>query len=62
MAIGFLPLAAPTARTAEGELMGLRHRTLPIYGVQFHPESIETEHGHRLLRNFLATVESRVAA
>ena len=42
-----------TAHTAEGELMGLRHRTLPIYGVQFHPESILTEHGKALLANFL---------
>jgi anthranilate/para-aminobenzoate synthase component II len=34
--------------------MGLSHRTLPIYGVQFHPESIASAHGHALLRNFLA--------
>ncbi len=42
-----------TAFTAEGELMGLQHRTLPIYGVQFHPESILTEHGKSILANFL---------
>ncbi|RLT39673.1 MAG: aminodeoxychorismate/anthranilate synthase component II [Chloroflexi bacterium] len=42
-----------TAYTAEGELMGVRHRTRPIFGVQFHPESILTEHGHDILRNFL---------
>jgi anthranilate synthase/aminodeoxychorismate synthase-like glutamine amidotransferase len=42
-----------TAETAEGEIMGLRHREFPIHGVQFHPESILTEHGHHLLRNFL---------
>jgi anthranilate synthase/aminodeoxychorismate synthase-like glutamine amidotransferase len=43
-----------TAFTEEGELMGLRHRELPVFGVQFHPESILTPEGRRLLRNFLA--------
>ncbi|WP_028454849.1 aminodeoxychorismate/anthranilate synthase component II [Chitinilyticum litopenaei] len=42
-----------TAWTADGEIMGVRHKTLPIEGVQFHPESILTEHGHRMLDNFL---------
>lgn len=42
-----------TAKTDDGVIMGLRHRNLPIFGVQFHPESIETRHGHRLLQNFL---------
>ncbi|NMD25347.1 MAG: C26 family cysteine hydrolase domain-containing family, partial [Actinobacteria bacterium] len=43
-----------TATTADGEIMGVRHRELPIEGVQFHPESILTGAGHQLLRNFLA--------
>jgi len=42
-----------TAETAEGEIMGLRHKELPIYGVQFHPESILTVSGKTILRNFL---------
>lgn len=44
-----------TAESEDGLIMGLRHRHLPIEGVQFHPESIASEHGHQLLRNFLAT-------
>jgi len=43
-----------TARTEDGTVMGIRHREHMIEGVQFHPESILTQHGHRLLRNFLA--------
>ncbi|BEV71239.1 MULTISPECIES: aminodeoxychorismate/anthranilate synthase component II [unclassified Paludibacterium] len=42
-----------TAWTDDGEIMGVRHKTLPIEGVQFHPESILTEHGHAMLNNFL---------
>ena len=43
-----------TAWTDDGEIMGVRHRSLPVEGVQFHPESILTQHGHALLKNFLA--------
>jgi anthranilate synthase/aminodeoxychorismate synthase-like glutamine amidotransferase len=43
-----------TAETAEGEIMGVRHETFPIWGVQFHPESILTENGRQILQNFLS--------
>lgn len=43
-----------TAETSDGIIMGLRHRSLPIFGVQFHPESIASQHGHDILANFLA--------
>ncbi len=46
-----------SAQTEDGEIMGVRHRHFAIEGVQFHPESIETEHGHKLLQNFLALNE-----
>ena len=48
-----------TAWTDDGEIMGLRHRSLAVEGVQFHPESILTEHGHALLRNFLRADRGR---
>ena len=44
----------PTAWTADGIIMAMHHRDFPIHGVQFHPESIASEHGHRILANFLA--------
>ncbi|UWR23767.1 aminodeoxychorismate/anthranilate synthase component II [Sulfitobacter sp. S190] len=46
-----------TAELEDGTIMGLQHRELPLHGVQFHPESIRSEHGHALLRNFLDTVK-----
>lgn len=52
-----------TARTRDGEIMGLSHRSRPVHGVQFHPESIASQHGHDLLANFLAlTGQPHVAA
>ena len=49
------------ARADDGTVQGVRHRDLPIHGVQFHPESIASEHGHALLRNFLDVVSGRQA-
>jgi para-aminobenzoate synthetase component II len=46
-----------TATSDDGEVMAIQHRTLPIFGVQFHPESILTEHGYDLLRNFLKVLK-----
>jgi anthranilate synthase component 2 len=50
-----------TAETSDGVIMGLQHKRYPVHGVQFHPESIASEHGHQLLSNFLdlARVERR---
>ncbi|WP_425090687.1 anthranilate synthase component II [Tropicimonas sp. S265A] len=45
-----------TAELEDGTIMGLQHRDLPIHGVQFHPESIRSEHGHKMLQNFLDIV------
>jgi len=46
-----------TAELEDGMIMGLQHKTLPIHGVQFHPESIKSEHGHKLLQNFTDTLK-----
>jgi anthranilate synthase component II len=51
-----------TAESEDGVVQGLAHRDLPIYGVQFHPESIATQHGHALLRNFLNIVTAGMTA
>ncbi|MYZ47713.1 anthranilate synthase component II [Propylenella binzhouense] len=47
------PALKVTAESDDGVIMGVRHRTDPVFGVQFHPESIASEHGHRIIRNFL---------
>ncbi len=60
-----IPACLPVNATAEdGSVMGFRHESLPIHGVQFHPESIATEHGHALLANFMAIagMETRALA
>ena len=60
-----IPACLPVNATADdGSVMGFRHESLPIHGVQFHPESIATEHGHALLANFLAIagIEAKEAA
>jgi anthranilate synthase component 2 len=51
-----------TAETSDGLIMGLQHRSLPIHGVQFHPESIASEHGHDILANFIAMTKEKALA
>lgn len=51
-----------TAESADGVIQGLSHKDLPIHGVQFHPESIASEHGHALIRNFLRLTQRKKAA
>ena len=51
--LGHVAPLVVTARSDDGEIMGLQHRSHPTFGVQFHPESVLTEHGHDMLRNFL---------
>ncbi len=55
------PALEVTARTEDGVIMGVRHATLPVFGVQFHPESIASEHGHKLLASFLDIAKGRNA-
>jgi anthranilate synthase component 2 len=47
-----------TAETSDGLVMGLAHKALPLHGVQFHPESIASEHGHLILKNFIDLAQS----
>jgi anthranilate synthase component 2 len=51
-----------TAETEDGVIMGFSHKTLPLHGVQFHPESIASQHGHTLLQNFLSLARSEASA
>jgi anthranilate synthase component 2 len=54
-----LPECLEITAEADGLIMGLQHKTLPVHGVQFHPESIASEHGHAILRNFLDIARAR---
>jgi anthranilate synthase component 2 len=56
---GLPPPLIPNAVSEDGTIMGLRHARFPIHGIQFHPESIASEHGHALLANFLSIVAAR---
>jgi anthranilate synthase component 2 len=51
-----------TAESEDGVIQGLQHKTLPIFGVQFHPESIASEHGHKILANFLQECGTNIPA
>jgi len=55
------PVLLVNATSADGSVMGFRHASLPIHGVQFHPESIATEHGHAMLANFMRLAGMKVA-
>ncbi|MEM8985925.1 MAG: aminodeoxychorismate/anthranilate synthase component II [Pseudomonadota bacterium] len=52
---------AVTATSPDGQIMGVAHRTKPVFGVQFHPESIASEHGERLVANFLSLLQKKAA-
>ena len=56
------PALAITAETEDGLIMGLKHASYPVHGVQFHPESIASQHGHALLKNFLDLARQRLPA
>jgi anthranilate synthase/aminodeoxychorismate synthase-like glutamine amidotransferase len=51
------PCLEISAETAEGEIMGIRHREYPVEGIQFHPESVLTPHGKRIIKNFLELIK-----
>lgn len=51
-----------TARSEDGVIQGIQHKEMPVFGVQFHPESIASEHGHQMLRNFVSKTNGRIAA